>query len=109
MNRILVILALCVSVPASSSKGPADLTELFKRLKNTVVTVKSESGHGTGFFVDAKGLILTNQHVVSDSEYLAVQFDREHKVPAKLVAADPEKDVALLWVNMAAFPNVAAA
>jgi len=99
-----------LSLPAaSSSKGPADLTELFKRLKNTVVTVHSDSGHGTGFFADAKGLVLTNQHVVSDSEYLAIQFDREHKLPAKLVAADPEKDVALLWVNMAAFPNAAVA
>ncbi|HKW31497.1 MAG TPA: serine protease [Candidatus Acidoferrum sp.] len=99
-----------ISTPAaSSSKGPGDLTELFKRLKNTVVTVKSESGHGTGFFADAKGLVLTNQHVVSDSQYLAVQFDREHKVAAKLVAADPERDVALLWVNMAALRNAAVA
>src|SRR5215510_5554712 len=109
MNRILVILALCVSVPASSSKGPADLTELFKRLKNTVVTVKSETGHGTGFFVDSKGLVLTNQHVVGNSGYLAVQFDREHKIPARLIAADLQKDVALLWVNMAALPNASPA
>src|SRR5262249_14673703 len=93
----------------SSSKSSGDLTELFKRLKTSVVTVKSESGHGSGFFVDSKGLVLTNQHVVGDSEYLAVQFDREHKVLAKLVAADSEKDVALLWVNMAAFPNATAA
>lgn len=90
--------------PASVGSG-GDLTQHFKRLKNTVVTVMSEAGHGTGFFVDSKGLVLTNQHVVGNSEYLAVQFDREHKVAARLIAADPEKDVALLWVNLAAFPN----
>jgi len=92
------------SAPASGNPG-GDLTGYFKRLKNTVVTVKSESGHGTGFFVDNKGLVLTNQHVVGNSEYLAVQFDREHKIVARLIAADPQKDVALLWVNVTAFPN----
>jgi len=86
-----------------------DLTEQFKRLKNSVVTVKSESGHGTGFFVDGKGLILTNQHVVGNSEYVAVQFDRTHKIAAKLIAADAQKDVALLFVDMAALPGASSA
>ena len=93
------------SARAGESSGGGDLTEQFKRLKNTVVTVISESGHGTGFFVDRKGLVLTNQHVVGNSEYLAVQFDRERKIAARLIAADPQKDVALLQVNLAALPN----
>ncbi len=98
------------AAPVSSAKPATnDLTEHFKRLKNTVVTVRSESGHGTGFFVDGKGLILTNQHVVGNSEYLAVQFDRTHKIVAKLIAADPQKDVALLSVNIAALPNASPA
>src|SRR2546428_2634564 len=95
--------------PSSAKAATNDLTEQFKRLKNTVVTVRSESWHGTGFFVDAKGLILTNQHVVGNSDYLAVQFDRTHKIVAKLIAADPQKDVALLSVNMAALPNASPA
>jgi S1-C subfamily serine protease len=89
----------------SSGTSNGDLTEQFKKLKNTVVTVISESGHGTGFFVDSKGLILTNQHVVAQSEYLAVQFDREHKIAARLIASDAQKDVALLWANMSALPS----
>jgi len=55
--------------------------------------------------VDGKGLILTNQHVVAQSQYLAVQFDREHKIAARLIASDAQKDVALLWVNMSALPS----
>ena len=98
------------SAPASSSGASSgDLTEQFKKLKNTVVTVIAESGHGTGFFVDRKGLILTNQHVVAQSQYLAVQFDREHKIAARLIASDAKKDVALLWVNMGALPSATTA
>jgi len=86
-----------------------ELSDQFKRLKNSAVTVLSESGHGTGFFVDDQGLILTNQHVIANSEYLAVQFDSEHKIIAELVASDSQKDVALLRANMGAFPGAISA
>jgi hypothetical protein len=89
---------------------PADsLGSQFQRLKNSVVTVESEFGYGTGFFVDAKGIALTNLHVVRDSDYLAVQFDSERKVPAKLLASDSQNDIAVLWVNVAAFPDAVVA
>ena len=46
---------------------PDNLGDQFKRLKNSVVTVWSEFGHGTGFFVDGEGIVVTNFHVVADS------------------------------------------
>lgn len=83
-----------------------DLTVLFKKYENSVMTVWSEFGHGSGFVIDADGLILTNQHVVGPSRYIAVQFDDERKVEAKLVAFDGERDIAVLWANLAPFPEV---
>jgi S1-C subfamily serine protease len=92
--------------PASAASAPGtDLTGLFSKLKNSVVTVRAEAGNGSGFLVDSSGLIVTNNHVVQSSKYLAVQFDQKRKVPAQLVASDVNKDVAVLWVNLAAFPE----
>jgi S1-C subfamily serine protease len=76
---------------------------------DSVVTVWSEFGHGTGFIVDKKGLILTSQRVVGPSEIITVQFDPQHKVAATLLAADNEKDIAVLWANLVLCPNCVAA
>jgi S1-C subfamily serine protease len=91
---------------AAQKTAPADdLAPLFRKYQNSVVTVWSESGHGTGFVADEAGLILTNQHVVGTSEYLSVQFDEKRKVAAKVVAFDAERDIAVLWANLDAFPE----
>ena len=95
--------------PERPARVMDDLAVLFKRYQNSVVTVWSEFGHGTGFVADDTGLILTNQHVIGPSEYVAVQFDEKRKVAAKLVAFDAEKDVAVLWASLAAFPEAIAA
>jgi S1-C subfamily serine protease len=82
-----------------------ELATKFKVLQNGVVTVWSEFGHGSGFIISKDGLVLTNQHVVGPSEYLALQFDPQRKVPAVLLAADPERDVAVLWCDLSAVPE----
>jgi S1-C subfamily serine protease len=97
-------------VPAPTPARKVDeLTTLFQRYQNAIVTIWSEIGSGTGFFVDKRGLIVTNQHVVGPSTIISAQFDAKRKVLATLLAFDPEKDVAVLWANPAAFPEMIAA
>jgi S1-C subfamily serine protease len=91
--------------PETAPPAKDELIGLFKKYQNSVVTVWSELGHGTGFIVDPNGLILTNQHVVGTSEYIAVQFDRHRKVQATVLLADTEKDVAVIWIDLSAFPD----
>ncbi len=94
--------------------GPSaidDLASVFKKYRDTVVTVWAEvgAGHGTGFIADPAGLVITNQHVVTTSEYIAVQFDQDRTLPAIVLASDPTKDVAVLWVNFSKVAEAQAA
>ncbi|MDR3643163.1 MAG: trypsin-like peptidase domain-containing protein [Candidatus Doudnabacteria bacterium] len=60
-----------------------------------------EVGAGSGFFVSADGLILTNKHVVSDltASYTVITSDGK-KYDAKVVAQDPVNDLAIVKIGI---------
>lgn len=99
------------TITEGSASPVDDLTSVFKKYRDTVVTVWAEvgAGHGTGFIADPAGLVITNQHVVTTSEYIAVQFDQERTLRARLLASDPTRDVAVLWVDFSGIPEAHAA
>ena len=76
-------------------------SRIFAKTKNMVCTVYGKSGHGSGFLIDDRGLILTNDHVLGDNpgNNLSVQFTEEIKVIAKVIARDGRKDLAILGIN----------
>jgi S1-C subfamily serine protease len=82
-----------------------DLTSMFQKYQRSVVTVWSEVGSGTGFIVDGAGLVITNHHVVGPSELISIQFDSRTKVAPKVLAFDPERDVAVLLANLSVSPD----
>lgn len=57
---------------------------------------------GTGFVIDTKGDILTNEHVIGNSATINVQFPNGTSTSAKLVGADPSTDLAVIHVSVAA-------
>ncbi|PWC89658.1 serine protease [Azospirillum sp. TSH100] len=56
---------------------------------------------GSGFIIDPSGLIVTNNHVVSDAAEIAVTLHDGTKLPAKLLGSDAPTDLALLKVESA--------
>ena len=54
---------------------------------------------GSGFVIDRKGDVVTNDHVVQGSTGIRVGFDGGATYAAKLVGADPSTDVAVVRVQ----------
>jgi serine protease Do len=61
---------------------------------------RERRGAGSGFFIAADGLALTNNHVVENADKIEVQLaDSNTRLPAKVVGRDPATDVALIQVE----------
>ncbi len=57
-------------------------------------------GSGTGFVVSSEGYILTNAHVVEDTDKVTVKIDGEDEErDATVIGADTETDIAVLKVD----------
>ncbi len=54
---------------------------------------------GSGFVVDATGLIVTNNHVVEGASAIEVHFQDSTVLKAELVGRDPKTDIAVLRVK----------
>ena len=61
-----------------------------------------QSALGSGFVWDQQGHIVTNNHVVSGANKIEVTFSDGTTVPATLVGADPDSDLAVIKVDVSA-------
>lgn len=73
--------------PLPTSKGNS---------KQSVVTIKSDNGHGSGVVVSTEGYILTNNHVIDGAKTLHIIDENEKEYDALVIRTNPIYDIALL-------------
>lgn len=117
------ITALIVSgiVGSVTPKAPKDQFEILKKDINTLAK-KSErqdqeihnlkqsginnnipeipyTNSGTGFIIDGKGYLVTNNHVVEKAQNVAVQNSEGKELIAKVIYSNPATDIAILKID----------
>ncbi len=93
---------------------PSDLQQLFGNNMpgmtqpcNTGQTQLQAVGGGSGFIISSDGLILTNKHVVSNTGASYSVLTNDGKTySAKVLARDPNQDLAVLKINATGLPTV---
>jgi serine protease Do len=74
-----------------------------KSTRQPIIDYKSG---GTGFLIEAKGLMITNAHVVKDSRNITVFNAKGEQFNAFVVKLDPLRDVAIIKIDDPAFKPV---
>ena len=59
---------------------------------------RKSSALGSGFIIDEKGIVITNNHVIQDSEDIVVRVGGDKEYKAKIIGADPLSDIAVLQI-----------
>ena len=60
---------------------------------------RKSSALGSGFIIDAKGIVITNNHVIQGAEDILVRVNGDKEYKAKVLGADPGMDVAVLKIE----------
>jgi len=107
-------LTLANSVAEAIAPGTSDATTplatntslVLRQWLDSVVEVWTPTAHGSGFLVDAAGLVVTNQKIIGDATLVEVQISRSVKVAGTVVEADRQRDIAVVRIDPAAMASI---
>jgi len=60
---------------------------------------RKASALGSGFIIDSKGIVITNNHVIKGAEDILVRVEGDKEYKAKVLGADPLSDIAVLKIE----------
>ena len=73
--------------------------DIYKSVKNSVVTIQTNKGRGSGVIVSDDGHVVTNEHVIRGANIVNIISLDNNVYSAKIVGVDAITDIALLKSN----------
>jgi hypothetical protein len=105
--KIFFLFWLCLTIWSGppTARAQEDLPNIIKRISPAVVVVETQKGNkkglGTGFFINSRGHIVTNYHVILGAEQAVVRTQEGRRYPVKrIVAENKEADLVLIVTDM---------
>ena len=94
-------------VTQAAAAGPAlvgknqtgNVAAIYAAARDSVVSIQTSGGSGTGFVVDAGGTIVTNAHVVGSASTVEVQFADDETEQGRVMGVDRSSDLAVIKVD----------
>jgi serine protease Do len=85
------------------------LYEFFRRFQGQIPQMPRQGprqGLGSGFIVEANGVVLTNAHVVEDADEVRVRLTDRREFKGKVLGVDKQSDIAVVKIEASNLPVV---
>jgi putative serine protease PepD len=92
--------------PVQPDKGQTQAGKIYAQASPAVVSVRTPSGSGTGFLVDNDGTLVTNAHVVGNSDRVVVKFGQDGRsIDGQVSGSDASSDLAVVHIDPSSAPR----
>ncbi|MBW2410798.1 MAG: trypsin-like peptidase domain-containing protein, partial [Deltaproteobacteria bacterium] len=94
-------------VLAKSEKYKSSIEYTINDVRMGVVTVFAGEGHGSGFFIDTEGHLLTSAHVVKGAKFIKIKLVTGREILGEVLRQNQRMDIALIKAgegNMSPLP-----
>ena len=99
--------SLSPGVQTPQDKTPGTVAAIARSVVPAVVSIDVDGGGGSGVIIAKDGYIVTNEHVVADSDEISVTLADGTTADATLVGADEDTDLAVVKINGSDLPVAA--
>jgi putative serine protease PepD len=94
------------SKPLTPTRGQTRAGTIYAQASPAVVSIKTGQGSGTGFLIDTKGTLVTNDHVVDTDTRVQVKFGTDGRtIEGDVKGVDPSSDLAVVHIDPSTIPS----
>ena len=86
-------------IPTKTPTPQPTIEDTFQKVRGAVVRIVTPAGSGSGFVIDARGLIVTNEHVIEGYSSVEVVFADGVRIQGHVVGHYSTADVALVQIS----------
>ncbi|MDO8681606.1 MAG: trypsin-like peptidase domain-containing protein [Acidobacteriota bacterium] len=83
----------------------ADSAVIFTKWRHSLVQIWTPTSHASGFLIDARGFIATNERSMGDATAVEVEFSG-FKIAGRVIASDKQQGVAIIWIDPATVSSI---